>query len=346
MLDEAILHLHLAQLKPMPVTRSQKQSKPSAARQKSTTRISPSPVDIEDASPEPASDSEVIESAGNNKHVQNAKSPHWQAWQDRYLAKEVFAERPFLVGHRGAASAWDALAAKLLEDIMRDESVIDRTGAACRGRFRRLVKAHNKDNTRSLQKTGTDEQVDEHVKIMTDLVALVNEHQASKEEFTRTSKRQQVLQQKAAEQMRDASTTGCVPRKTLADVAQLDGATVREKQGQRKRKSTQSSAHSGSEKENIGAGACKRARHQSAIKKALIQHEETDQKQLKEVLVRDDQRHKELRGGLDRMADSITQLSDAVRIQSDRETERNAQQMELMKMVNTLLQNQVHNWYA
>ena len=71
---------------------------------------------------------------------------------------------------------------------------------------------------------------------MTDLIDLIDGHQAAKTEFLSVSKRQQDLQQKAALQMRDAAMKGCIPRTSLTDVTQLPGATSREKQGQQKQK--------------------------------------------------------------------------------------------------------------
>ncbi|KIJ40479.1 hypothetical protein M422DRAFT_256740 [Sphaerobolus stellatus SS14] len=187
-------------------------------------------------------DATSAESPAINSHTQNAKSPKWLPWQDRFLAREVFAHRPFLAGQHKISAAWDTLAAKMKEDS-GDE--IERTGSACRTRFKLLIKHQKKNETRSLQKTGTNEEIDDHIKVMIDLVDLVEGYEASKEEFTASTKKQQEMQQKAALQMR---------------------ASVREKQGQRKRKLM---ALSESDKENVNSHSRKRVRHQTAIDKAL-----------------------------------------------------------------------------
>ncbi|KIJ48870.1 hypothetical protein M422DRAFT_247235 [Sphaerobolus stellatus SS14] len=310
-------------------------------KSKEDTPISPSPLVVDNPSPGPeAGSQDTSQSPAGNRQARNAKNPHWQPWQDRFLAKVVFTYRPFLVDRREVAAAWDELAQRLLEDSRSQgpRSVIDRTGGACRTRFKRLIRTHKINETKSLQKTGTDEEVSDHIKTMTELVALVDGHEASKAEFLSTTKKQQDLQQKAALEMRDAAMKGCVPRTKLTDVTQLPEATVREKQGQRKRKSTSSEA----DKENeFPVRKC--SRHQSAIEKVLQQREMADQQQLQAAREQDEHRHAEIKGGMDRMADSINQLACALNSQSKRDAERNAQQTELMKMVASMLQNQNHN---
>ncbi|KIJ45993.1 hypothetical protein M422DRAFT_250416 [Sphaerobolus stellatus SS14] len=294
---------------------------------------SPSHSSIATTSPSPPSDShQVTAPLSNSKYVRNAKKPKWSAWQDRFLVQEVFACRPFLASHRDAASAWEELAKKILETSKTQGTAIDRTGAACRTQFKRLVKAHKSNETRSLQDTGTNEQIDEHVQTMTDLVALVDGHEASKEEFLATSKKQQALQQKAALEMRDAAMKGCVPRTALSDVTQMEGATVHEKQGQRKRKTM--SAVSDTDKENAGPSVRKRPRHETALEKVLKHREQNEQRQLEEARAEDERRHQELKEGLNSMANNISKLVDAIESQSARD----AQQTELMKMVATLLE--------
>ncbi|KIJ37542.1 hypothetical protein M422DRAFT_259898 [Sphaerobolus stellatus SS14] len=270
----------------MPVTRSQSQPKPAnphAESVKWAVENGPLPKsDLEtSSSASPANNTlsaleEAVEPSTTGKQARNAKNPHW----------------PFLAKSCKPTAVWDALTVKMLEDSTRQGSVINCTGAACRARFKRLVKGHKNDETHSLQKTGTNEEVDDHIKTMTDLVALVNGHEASKEEFLDTMKKQQALQQKAALQMHDAVMKGRVPRNTLTDVAQLDGATVREKQGQRKQKLA-SSGPSDSDKVNIHPGV-NRPHHQSALERVLIQHEETDQKQLEDACIQYEHRHQEI----------------------------------------------------
>lgn len=78
-----------------------------------------------------------------SKQVKNARRPHWQPWQDRFLAEEALAHKPFLEP-KGAPIqvVWDALAAKMLEDSAKKGTAIDRTGAACRARFKVIMDGH------------------------------------------------------------------------------------------------------------------------------------------------------------------------------------------------------------
>jgi hypothetical protein len=121
------------------------------------------------------------------RQSQNAKGAPWKPWQDRFLASEVDKLRPFLqpAGPLRKA-AWNELAKVLLEDskALGPESMIDRTGEACRSRFARLLDAQKvrqhlvfmralltrsdfqqANDTRSLQKTGTDEEVNGFIEV-------------------------------------------------------------------------------------------------------------------------------------------------------------------------------------
>ncbi|KIJ33505.1 hypothetical protein M422DRAFT_264435 [Sphaerobolus stellatus SS14] len=335
----------------MPLTRNQARAQQGSARQTSPTwecengtlpdndsrPSSPSPTD--DVSHESGSDSERSEAfAGSeveNSKIRNAKSPNWLPWQDRFLVREVFKHRPFLKSRPEVVSMWNFVARKLKEDSKHDGSVIDRTGPACRRRFKRLIHAHRKSETRSLQKTGTNEEVNSHIETLTDLMALIEGYDAAKKEFLDISMEQCDLQTKASYEMRDAAMTGQVDRSTLIDVMQLEGATVRERQGQRKRKSA---SLADSNKENSSVHPSKRTHHETALKKVLNQHQENDQKQLEEACEKDCHCHEELLTKLDCMAGSIDRLTNTLQSQAEREAERNAQQTEMMKMITTVLQ--------
>ena len=71
-------------------------------------------------------------------------STRWLPWQDRYLAQEVLKHRPFAAGRGNEGSAWVTLAEELRKDSGRQglQSVIDRTGEACRARMKLLLQAH------------------------------------------------------------------------------------------------------------------------------------------------------------------------------------------------------------
>ncbi|KIJ43356.1 hypothetical protein M422DRAFT_253237 [Sphaerobolus stellatus SS14] len=86
-----------------------------------------------------------------------------------------------------------------MKEDSRDE--IERTGSACHTRFKLLIKHQKKNETCSLQKTGTNEEIDDHIKVMINLVDLVEGYEASKEGFMASTKKQQEMQQKATLQM-------------------------------------------------------------------------------------------------------------------------------------------------
>lgn len=80
----------------------------------------------------------------NARQKRNGGRGKWMPWQDRYLASETWALRPFAQPKNERAAAWDALAARMLADSTQQgpNSVIDRTGNACRGRMKKLLDIH------------------------------------------------------------------------------------------------------------------------------------------------------------------------------------------------------------
>jgi hypothetical protein len=101
----------------------------------------PSPPQSRD--PEEPDSDDAITQVMRNTQAQNARSPPWLAWQDRALFQEAERLRPFNAARGDAArNAWDALAVELLKNSSAIGSAINRTGAACRARFQKLVKAH------------------------------------------------------------------------------------------------------------------------------------------------------------------------------------------------------------
>ncbi|KIJ38363.1 hypothetical protein M422DRAFT_259023 [Sphaerobolus stellatus SS14] len=109
-----------------------------------------------------------------NRQSKNASSPRWLPWQDRFLASEALNLRPFLKSRQDTREAWEHLAVTLHVDSKRCGTEINRTGPACRHRFEKIIDSHRKEETRSLQKTGTNEEVDEHIQNLTDIIALLD----------------------------------------------------------------------------------------------------------------------------------------------------------------------------
>nr|GAT50471.1 predicted protein [Mycena chlorophos] len=167
----------------------------------------------------------------------NARTGRWLSWEDRALARMVEKHRPFNAG-RGPdlERAWDELAVKLESDSRQDpkSNVIQRSGAACKARFLKLLKHHKAEETRSLQKTGADELVDAYIQVMTDLVQLFDAKETIKKEKSVVAQKKMNAETQAALELRDAAMKGRVRREDLSDIARLEGTSIREKQGQRK----------------------------------------------------------------------------------------------------------------
>ncbi|KIJ23156.1 hypothetical protein M422DRAFT_276327 [Sphaerobolus stellatus SS14] len=239
----------------------------------------------------------------SGKQATNARSPYWQPWEDRFLASEVEKHRPFLASRPGT----------------------------------KILEVHWKNETRSLQKTGTDEDINTHIQNMTDITALIDSHVSANKELSNVSKAKANREHQGSLELRIASMTGVVPRNTLTDVTEGMGASHQEKQAQRKRK--HSTRDSEANKENCSLGPSKRLRKQTAMEKALDRSEQDVSSCLDEVQIQDRQRHEQLLNGFDRMAQSIEGLSECLKAQTQRESIRNDQQTELLKLMNSLVQN-------
>ncbi|KAF8954131.1 hypothetical protein BDZ97DRAFT_1928712 [Flammula alnicola] len=288
----------------------------------------PSPVQPEtqqwNTEPSEADEQPPADSALHLKQAKNARSPLWLPWQDRFLASEALKLRPFLEPRgKPAQDAWDHLAQCLFEDSITLGSAIQRSGPACRARFKKLLEAHKKAETRSLQKTGTDEQVDEHLENMTNIAALVDVQASEKEGKATGVKNKADKEQQAALELRDAAMMGVVPRQTLSDISQLDGATWREKRGQREQpqKRVHSPTVGSSDKENLRPAGKRRCAANNVIEKALNDHHTATEQRLAEARRLDEQRQQQLLNGFAHISDGINALADAMRVQMERDSE-------------------------
>jgi hypothetical protein len=89
-------------------------------------------------------DDPIGEEAPNLVQAQNAWSPRWLPWHDRLLIQVVERVRPFNAARGDATrTAWDDTAVEVLNDSTTNGTPVNRTGAACRARFQKLLKAHN-----------------------------------------------------------------------------------------------------------------------------------------------------------------------------------------------------------
>ncbi|KAJ6454240.1 hypothetical protein C8R47DRAFT_1228742 [Mycena vitilis] len=227
----------------------------------------------------------------NSTQSHNARSGRWIPWQDRLLIQEVEQHRPF-EAERGdpTKDAWASLAVKLLQDSTTNGTPVDRTGAACLARFQKLLKAHNKDQTRSLQKTGTDEEVNQHIELMTQVADLFEARKSARGSKSDTARKKADVETIAANELRDSAMRGLVRREGLTDVASLEGASVREKQGQRKRRRT---PDDDSDKENASDTGPKPKRRRNQLVEIVKSRNASDAKRLEQARKLDQDRHAE-----------------------------------------------------
>ncbi|KAJ6527936.1 hypothetical protein DFH09DRAFT_1094567 [Mycena vulgaris] len=257
--------------------------------------VSPSPPPSA-TTPDPSNGHESedpLPSTGvNTTQSHNARSARWMPWQDRLLIQEVEKHRPFTAA-RGDATrdAWAALAVELLKDSTMNGTAVDRTGPACLARFQKLLKAHNADQTKSLQKTSTDEEVNQHIELMTQVVELFDAQKFARHERSSAAQKKADVETTAALQLRDGAMRGLVHRENLTDVALLDGASVREKQGQRKHR--RAADTSDSEKENDDSGAARPKRRRNQLTEIVKGRNAADAKRLEQARKRDEERHAE-----------------------------------------------------
>lgn len=107
-----------------------------------------------------------------------------------------------------------------------------------------------KNETRSLQSTGTNEEVNDHIEVrnidfqlnqyklmftnqrLTSLVSLLDDVSNARAAKTKEKQRKVSLEDEASWQLREASMKGLVRGETLVDVSTLPSASIREKQAQ------------------------------------------------------------------------------------------------------------------
>ncbi|KAJ7883217.1 hypothetical protein B0H14DRAFT_3433082 [Mycena olivaceomarginata] len=162
--------------------------------------------DHQDGNPDELSEPEAQADTPSSQ-VANARSPRWQSWQDRYLAVAADQTRPFLLTPSEREDGWNRTAEVLLRDsrAVSPRSIIDRTGSACKNRFMKLMKEHKKGETASRMKTGAVEQISDHLKLMTDLQAIMDDHVDTAKESSTKLKQKADLEEKAGKELRDAA---------------------------------------------------------------------------------------------------------------------------------------------
>ncbi|KAK6971366.1 hypothetical protein R3P38DRAFT_3242587 [Favolaschia claudopus] len=176
----------------------------------------------------------------------------------------------------------------LLHNLLKASTIngkpINRTGPACRARLEKLLDAQRREQTRSLQLTGTNQEVDDHPELMTHLVELVDAQKHEKDAKSNSARKKIDVETKAA---RDGAMKGLVRREALTDVSSLEGASVREKQGQRKPRNSGNE----SDKENCDEPKPKRRRNQ--LTHIVKNRNAADAKRLEQARKLEQDRHNE-----------------------------------------------------
>ncbi|KAJ6557785.1 hypothetical protein B0H19DRAFT_1261383 [Mycena capillaripes] len=244
----------------------------------------------------------------DHTQAQNARSPLWQPWQDRLLITQVDADRPFEQPRRSRRAAWGATADSMASASAQQgpNSYFTRSGEACRARFKFLINKYKADQARSLQKTGTDEEVDEFMELLGDLCSLIDAESAT----TERSRKKTDLETVAGLELRDASMRGLVKGDQLVDVTTLEGASVRERQAQRgkKRKSHDDNKENRSQSRN--ARSKRRKRTHTALDDVLNQRIEEDKAALEACSKQDAEKHTQQMNVLTKLADCIQGIND------------------------------------
>ncbi|KAJ7307916.1 hypothetical protein DFH08DRAFT_975300 [Mycena albidolilacea] len=270
-----------------------------------------------DPTPVPSDDEQPH---ARSSQAKNARSPHWQSWEDRYLAQAVDETRPFLLPPSERKAGWNRTADVLYRNSCAagPRFTSERSGSACKNRFMKLMKEHKKGETESRMKTGAVEEISEHIKLMTELQAIMDDHNDSAKKFSGKSKQKSAIEAKAGQELWDAAMMGLARREGLIDVSELDGSSIREKQGQRKRRrpllpSNHQNRTCSLEGNDSEVEPPPKRRRRSTIQDVLQQRNEEDCKRLKEARMRADRQHGDLLHAQNATLNAITNPTNEIK---------------------------------
>lgn len=114
--------------------------------------LQPAPVQVFQR---PRQDMEMEHQAG--------KAMKWEAWEDRALARQVLADDPINCIRVRTPEKWLEVSIHLYE--LRPKAM-NSTGESYRARMKKLVLLHRSEQSRSLHKTGADEEVYQFIQDM------------------------------------------------------------------------------------------------------------------------------------------------------------------------------------
>lgn len=166
---------------------------------------------------EPAS-SNVAESVADSGSPSKAtgepvgkRGKPWLAWEDRALAKQVLADDPILNKTGSREDRWREVSNHLQQVNMT------RSWASCKNRMDLLVEWHRKESTRSKQKTGEVEEVNEHIRNM-DYIILLFDSVSNNNEIRRQARDKIAKRKEKGKQVMLASVQGQVRKRDLMEV--------------------------------------------------------------------------------------------------------------------------------
>lgn len=156
--------------------------------------------------------SEPVASSITPEPDKNKRGKAWLAWEDRALAKQVLADDPIFNKTGKKDERWREVAEHLEKSVG-----MTRSGASCRNRMDLLVELHRKEETRSKQKTGEVEEVNGHVRNMTD-ICLLFDSVSSHLEIRQKAKDKLADRKAKASQLREASKHSQIRKRDLMEV--------------------------------------------------------------------------------------------------------------------------------
>ncbi|KAK7046810.1 hypothetical protein R3P38DRAFT_2765567 [Favolaschia claudopus] len=251
------------------------------------------------------------ESGEVTQNAQNARSQHWQPWQDRVLVQQANTDRPFLLNNlQQRATAWTATADAVNATISKTATRpwTPRSGEACRKCLQRLIAKFKTREAESLQKTGTNEEVTEFMHVLGELSALADGEVVASSRKVKTK------------QGLEAAMKGLVKSDRLCDLSSVDSATARERQGQRgtKRKNDENSAPS------ANATNKRRKNNLGALHEVLNTRLEQDEAELRAPRKEDEVRHNAHIEALKVMTETLANVNEGLRSMHDQQQKTNA----------------------
>ncbi|KIO20072.1 hypothetical protein M407DRAFT_30269 [Tulasnella calospora MUT 4182] len=274
-----------------------------------------------------------------DESTERGRGRGWLPWHDRLLITEANALRPFQAAHGSRKAAWEELSTVLKA---KSKGRINRAAKACQIRFSVLIKAHRANETRSLQATGKNEEIDDHIQSLTEIVQLLDDAKLESERASSSAKAKVETERRVGLEMREAAMKNLVQARELKeDLGAIEGSSYRERQGQRKRKSDSADLdHAGSEQENHPgpSGPYKKRqtlkakvgdiieRFENANSQILEEARERDEKREQ----REEQRHDAVIDHLGRVSTSLDRLANVL-------GEQRADRQLLLDVVNTAI---------